>query len=153
MRVLEYVLALAVLAACGKKEEAPKDEHEGHDHAAHEHGPAPHGGELLDLGGGAAHLEVIHDGEGGGLTVYVLGADAKTPVNVEAPALNLMTKGGAVTVPLTAIDAGSDGRASGWKASHEAFKAEPLEGRIRVKVGDKTYQSELEAEGHDHDHK
>jgi hypothetical protein len=146
MRRLEScVLALALLAACGKKPDAAKEEHE--DHAAHE---ALHGGEILDLGGGAAHLEVIHDGGGGNITVYVLGADMKTAVPVEAPVMNLVAKSGPVTVALTAIDPGADGKASAWKGSHEGLKAEPLDGRIRVKIGDRTYQSPLEGEGHDH---
>jgi hypothetical protein len=147
MRILECVLALAVLAACGKKEEAPKDEHEGHDHAAH---VAPHGGEILDLGGGAAHLEIIHDHDGGNMTVYVLGADLKTPVSVEAPVVSL--EKGPVQFTLTAIEPGADGKAVAFKGSHDGLKTDPWVGRIRVKIGDKTYQSPLEGEGHDHDH-
>lgn len=146
MRVLESLCVLGILlAACGDKPDAAKEEHE--DHAAHE---ALHGGEILDLGGGAAHLEVIHDHDGGNITVYVLGADLKTPVAVEAPAVNLMTKSGPATVELTAIETGADGKASAWKGSHEGLKADPWDGRIRVKIGDKTYQSPLEGEGHDH---
>jgi hypothetical protein len=145
MRILECVLGLALLAACGRKPEAPKDD--GHDHAAHE---APHGGEILDLGGGAAHLEVVHDDDGGNITVYVLGADVKTPVAVEAPVVNLVTNAGPVQVPMAAIDPGADGKASAWKGSHEGLKADPLDGGIRVKIGGKTYQSRLEGEAHDH---
>jgi hypothetical protein len=158
MRTLEWILALALLAACGRKDETPKDEHEGHDHApgeehAHEHGEAPHGGEILDLGGGAAHLEIIHDHDGGNMTVYVLGADLKTPVAVEKPAANIMTKGGPATVELTPVDPGADGKAACWKGSHEGLKADPWDGRIRVTIGGKNYQSPLEGAGHDHDHK
>ena len=142
MRTLSCVLGIALLAACGKKDEAPKEEHAEH--------TAPHGGEILDLGGGAMHLEILHDHDGGNMTVYVLGADVKTPVVVEAPVVNLMTEKGGVTVALTAIDPQADGKASAWKGSHEGLKADPWEGRIRVKAGDKTYQSPLEGEGHDH---
>jgi hypothetical protein len=141
------LLALALLAACGKKTEAPPEDEHGHDHT---HGAAPHGGEILDLGGGAAHLEVIHDHDGGNITVFVLGADLETEIAVAAPAVNLMTKSGPVTVPLTAIAPGADGKASGWKGSHEALKADPWDGRIRVNIGDKAYQSPLEGEAHDH---
>jgi len=156
MRVLECTLVLALVAACGgDKPAAPKDEHEGHDHPpgeehAHEHGEAPHGGEILDLGGGAAHLEIIHDHDGGNMTVYVLGEDMKTPVAVEKPAVNIMTAGGPATVELTPVEPGADGKASAWKGSHEGLKADPWDGRIRVKIGDKNYQSPLEGEGHDH---
>lgn len=145
MRIHEWVLALALLAACGKKDDAPKDEHEDHDHAAH---GAPHGGEVLDLGGGAAHLEIIHDHDGGSMTVYVLGADLKTPVSVEAPVVSL--EKGPVQFTLTAIEPGKDGKAVAFKGSHDELKTDPWLGRIRVKIGDKTYQSPLEGEAHDH---
>ena len=156
MRILERLCVFGVLlAACGDKPEAPKDEHEGHDHPpgeehAREHGEAPHGGEILDLGGGAAHLEVIHDHDGGTITVYVLGADMKTAVPVETPVVNLVTASGPATVALAAIDPGADGKASAFKGSHEGLKADPWDGRIRVKIGDKTYQSPLEGEAHEH---
>ncbi len=147
MRTLSCLFGLALLAACGKEPEAPKD---GHEHG-HEHGPAPHGGEVLDLGGGAAHLEVIHDHDGGNMTVYVLGADLKTPIAVEPPVVSL--EKGPVQFTLTAIDPGADGKAVAFKSSHDGLKTDPWLGRIRVKIGDKTYQSPLEGEGHDHDHK
>lgn len=150
MRVLESLCVLGILlAACGDKP-APKDaieaHNDGHDHADH---TAPHGGEILDLGGGAAHLEIIHDHDGGNMTVYILGADMKTAVPIEAPVVNLVTKAGAVTVALTAVEPGADGKASVWKGSHEGLKTDPWDGRIRVKIGGKTYQSELEGEAHD----
>lgn len=143
MRLHECVLGLAFLAACGgDKPAAPKDEHEGHDHVA------PHGGEILDLGNGAAHLEMIHDHDGGNVTVYVLGADLNTPIAVEAPVVSL--EKGPAQFTLTAIDPAADGKASAFKGSHEGLKTDPWEGRIRVKIGDKTYQSPLEGEAHDH---
>jgi len=150
MRLHECVLGLALLAACGDKPDAAHDDHDGHDghdHAAH---VTPHGGEILDLGGGAAHLEVIHDHDGGNLTVYVLGADMKTAVPVETPVVNLVTKSGPVTVALTPVEPGADGKAAAFKGSHEGLKADPWDGRIRVKIGDKTYQSPLEDEAHGH---
>jgi hypothetical protein len=150
MRVHECVLALALLAACGGKPDASREGHD-HDngHDDHDHGAqAPHGGEILDLGGGAAHLEVIHDHDGGNITVYVLGADVKTPIAVEAPVVNL--ENGPVQFTLTAVEPGPDGKASAWKGSHDGLKADPWEGRIRVKIGDKTYQSPLEGEAHEH---
>jgi hypothetical protein len=146
MRLHEFVLGLALFAACGgDKPDATKDDDEGYDHADH---VAPHGGEILDLGGGAAHLEVIHDHDGGNITVFVLGADLKTPIAVEAPVVSL--EKGPVQFTLTAVEPGTGGKASVFKGSHEGLKSDPWEGRIRVKIGDKTYQSPLEGEAHDH---
>lgn len=145
MRIREATLslAIAVILACGNKEEAAKPAD--HDHA---HGDAPHGGEILDLGGGAAHLEMIHDHDGGNVTVYVLGSDLKTPVAVEAPIISLVTKDGPVQFTLTAVNAGADGKADTWKGSHAGLISDPWDGRIRVKIGDKTYQSPLEGKAH-----
>jgi hypothetical protein len=84
------------------------------------------------------------------MTVHVLGGDMKTPIAVEKPAVNIMTTGGPATVELTAIEPGADGKASAWKGSHEGLKADPWDGRIRVTIGGKNYQSPLEGEAHDH---
>jgi hypothetical protein len=84
------------------------------------------------------------------MTVYVLGEDMKTAVAVEKPAVSIMTAGGPATVELTPVDPGADGRAACWKGSHEGLKADPWDGRIRVKIGDKNYQSPLEGEAHEH---
>jgi hypothetical protein len=152
MRTIECVILVALLAACGKKDGAAEEgngheDGDGHDHAAH---AGPHDGEVLDLGGGAYHLEILHDHDGGNMTVYVLGADLKTPVPVAAPVVNL--EKGPVQFTLTPIDPAPDGKAVAFKGSHEGLRSDPWEGRIVVKIGDKTYQSPLEGEGHDHDH-
>jgi hypothetical protein len=105
---------------------------------------------MLELGADVAHLELIHDHDGGAVTVYVLGADAKTPVAVEAPVVNLATKDGPVQFALAAVNPGPDGRADTWKGAHAGLKADRWDGTIRVKIGDKTYTSPLEREPHDH---
>jgi len=148
MRVRELALccALAALAACGRK-----NGDAGHDHDdAHDHPAAPHGGEILELAGGAAHLELIHDHEGGNVTVYVLGADLRTPVAVEAPIVNLVTKDGPVQFALIPVNPRPDGKSDAWKGSHEGLKSDPWDGRIRVVIDGKTYQSPLEGEAHAH---
>ncbi|MGH7162308.1 MAG: hypothetical protein ACREID_02400 [Planctomycetota bacterium] len=146
MNALKISLALvATLAAgCGKEETG------GATPAGHDHPPAPHGGEVLDLGDGDAHLEMIHDHAGGNVTVYVLGADLKTPIAVEMPVIQINRKGLLIPISLTPIDPAPDGKATGWKGSHVGLKADPWDGRIRVTIGDKNYQSPLEAEGHEH---
>jgi hypothetical protein len=147
MRTRDVVIAtcLLLLGACGKDTPAPPREE------AHSHPPAPHGGEVLGLSDDEYHLEMIHDHDGGNVTVYVLGKDLKTPVAVAAPVVNLNTKTGPVQVTLTALAPRPDGTSDGWKGSHEGLKADPWDGRIRVVIAGKTYQSPLEAEAHTHE--
>lgn len=58
--------------------------------AARAHGGnGPHGGALTALGGGVAHLEVLLDDDVGRLTVYLLDADAKTPLVAGPEALDV----------------------------------------------------------------
>jgi predicted small lipoprotein YifL len=135
----------ALLAGCGKDAKGPEPKPP----EEHSHPPPPHGGELLELGNDEYHLELIHDHDGGHVTVYVLGKDVKTPVPVEAPVVNL--EKGPVQFTLTAVNPGPDGKADTWKGSHEGLRTDPWLGRIRVKIGDKTYQSPLEGELHSHD--
>jgi hypothetical protein len=148
MRFRDRTLALfacAALAACGKdaeKKPAPT--------AAHEEHKAPHGGEILELGEEDAHLEMVHDGAAGTLTVYVLDKDVKTPIAIAAPTVTVRTKDGNKEVPATAVNAGADGNADTWKMTHDALKSDPLDGRIRVTIRGKPYQVPLEPEGHAH---
>jgi hypothetical protein len=107
--------------------------------AAHGHDPQ-HGGVVLELGEHEGHLEVVHDATAGTLTAWVYDAEMK-PVASEAPTINL-SKGG-VQVPMTSL-AGSSGATDAWKASHDALKAAPLEGRVRLQLGGKTFQASLE---------
>jgi hypothetical protein len=149
-RSIAPVLALLALSGCGRKDE-PKPTPAAPATGDHAHPPAPHGGEVLSLGADEYHLEMIHDHDGGNVTAYVLGKDLKTPIRVEPPVISLVTKTGPVQFTLTPIDAGADGKAEGFRGSHEGLKADPWDGRIRVRIGDKDYQSPLEGPAHTHD--
>lgn len=114
--------------------------------AADEHShDGKHGGHMIELGDHEAHLEIVHDAAKGTITAYVSDVDMK-PVASEAPTINL-TKGG-VQVAMTPV-AGSGPTSDSWTATHDALKADPLDGRIRLKIGARTYQPALE-DGHDH---
>ncbi|MCC7140021.1 MAG: hypothetical protein IT460_16495 [Planctomycetes bacterium] len=146
-----FLIAIAAsLAACGK-DDAPGKAASGSglpvatEPAAEEHEhKGRHGGELLELGEHEGHVEIVHEESTGTITAYVSDADMK-PIAVEAPVINL-TKG-AVQVSMTPLS-GSGPKTDAWKATHEGLKIEPLDGRIRVKIGDRTYQVSLE-----HEHK
>lgn len=148
MRDLGLVVAAAALAGCGGKDApkpgpAAKEAGDAHGHEA----KGPHGGEVAVVGDEVAHLEIVHDEKAGDLTLHVLGADVKTPKAIAAPVLNLTTKSGPVQIPFEAVGAGADGTAAQWKARHDALKADPLDGRVRVTIDGKTHQVSL---AHEH---
>jgi hypothetical protein len=147
MRPWIPVLSLLLAAGCGR--DAPKGDAPAGGGHTHSH-DAPHGGEIVPLGEDAGHAEILHDHDGGNMTVWILGPDAKTDVVVAAPEVQIAFQGKPVAVPLTAVSPGPDGRSNQWKGSHEALKADPWEGRIRVTIDGKTYQGPLEPPAHGH---
>ena len=115
----------------------------------HEEHKAPHGGPLLEVGEEEAHLELVHDEKAGKLTLYLLGKDAKTPVAIkDAPKVNLKTDKGPKQIETKAVEA-KDGLASCFEATDDALKADPLNGRIALTLGEKKYNVELK---HEHGH-
>ncbi|MCC7140171.1 MAG: hypothetical protein IT460_17250 [Planctomycetes bacterium] len=153
MRSLRWVAAAlaATLAACSDDKggatskpppTSPADAH------ADEH-KAPHGGELLELGEHEAHLEIVHDHKGGNMTVYVLDGELKSPISVAPPTVTIRTKDGNQEFTLTAVNPKPDGTADTWKGSHPGLVADPWDGRIRLTVRGKAFQSPLEGESHE----
>ena len=144
--IAPIVLALLALGlgACGDKgAPAPKSD------AGHEHTP-PHGGEMLELGNEEGHLELMHDHDGGNVTVWVYDGKMK-PVRVAAPTIVVQMKaGGTQEFTLTAVDPQPDGTSDTWKGQHDGLKTDPWEGRIRVTIGGKPFQSPLEGPAHTH---
>ncbi len=143
MRELAILLCCA-LAACGKK----KEEGGGGGHAHDE--PGPHGGEILDLGGGAYHLEILHDHDGGSMKVWILDSAMKETIPVPAPVVNLVTKGGPVQFTLTPGATLEGNLALEWHGAHDGLKVDPWDGRIVLNIKGKTFQSPLEGEAHKH---
>ena len=120
----------------------------------HGHGEAkgPNGGEVQEIGDkDDHHVELIHDHTGGKVTLILLAKDVKTPVAIKnAPLINLQGKAGNKQVAMKPVDP-VDGAASRWEGSDEAFKADPVHGRIAIELAGKKYQLKLDAHGgHDH---
>ncbi|GMU57807.1 MAG: hypothetical protein AMXMBFR33_69530 [Candidatus Xenobia bacterium] len=83
---MHFWMALLLLAiGC----QAPAPDH--HDHGHHEH-KAPHGGTLIVLGEEAAHLELVLS-PSGGMTVYVLDAEAENSIRVAQSELRIEVDG------------------------------------------------------------
>jgi hypothetical protein len=140
------VVALA-LGACGDKARSGPKPEEPHHH------DAPHGGEMLELGAGEeAHLELMHDHDGGNVTVYVYDGQMK-PVKSTTPTIVIQQKADKTKsseFQLTAVNPGPDGTSDTWKGSHADLVADPWEGRIRLTIGGKSFQSPLEGPAHTH---
>jgi hypothetical protein len=146
--LLPSILVFVSLAACGKEASTPKGDGAP---AAHSHPPAPHGGEVQEMGQDEYHLEMIHDHDGGHVTVYVLEKDLKTAVRVPAPVIQVNAKGGPVQFTLTAVNPGPDGTAEAWKGSHDGLKVDPWDGTIRIQVRGKQFRNPLEGPVHTHE--
>ncbi|NUN48357.1 MAG: hypothetical protein HUU15_05960 [Candidatus Brocadiae bacterium] len=142
------LLCLALTACKEKKDDHAHKPGGGHDHGDHELGP--HKGEIVDIADGAYHLEILHDHDGGHMTVWVLDGKLEKTLQVPAPVVNLKTKDGPVQFTLEAASPLADGMAECWKGSHAGLKTDPWDGRVVIRIGDKTYQPPLEGAAHGH---
>lgn len=147
MKLTLVALALTALGCGGRTLLAEEGGH-GHDHDA----AGPNGGEVQELGDkDDTHVELVHDHPNGKVTLYLLAKDRKTPVAIKtAPLINVVGKAGNKQVAMTPSNP-VDGAAFRWEASDEAFKADPIKGRISIELNGKKHQVKLDAhEGHGH---
>ena len=156
------IVALFVVSACGKNELRSSDHAnpnaetlavEGEHHV---HGDAPHGGTLADWGGGAYHVEFTVDHDAASTSVYILGADAKTSVPVNADKLLLTINEPAFQMDLTPDpQAGeAEGTASRFVGQHENLGiVREFAGTISGEVDGTPYAGDFteEASGHGHE--
>ncbi|MEM7262085.1 MAG: hypothetical protein AAF488_08845 [Planctomycetota bacterium] len=145
-QTLTLLTVCGLLFSIGCTAESPSGD--GHDHG-HSHGEPQHGGMLIEVEGEAGHLELVHDATSGLATLYVTGPDAKTAMVIAAPELKVTSAEGPVVIPMTAVGE-KDGMASQFKASHDALKKEPIDGRVSLKIGDKSYNPVIEESHHAH---
>ncbi len=167
------MLGLTGLAGCGGdkggeyrvfdkgNDTAPDAEHgNAHTHD-HGHGHGPHEGDLIELGEEEFHAEVVVDEEKYKLTLYLLGADAKTAVAIEAKELTLEMPGkdAPVKYALTAGPVDADGKVSQFEITSEALidafhEDSKAVGKFKVSIGGKEFTGEIKhSHDHDHDHK
>ena len=143
-----------------KKDTSPDAEHgNAHDH---EHGDShgPHGGDLIELGDEEYHAEVMFDEESHKVILFLLGADAKSAVSVEAKELALEMTGqdAPVTHALAAApqEGDGDGKSSRFEITSEdlieAFHHDPKTvGKFQVSIGGKEFTGKIK-HAHDDDH-
>lgn len=137
---------------------AAHDDH-GHDHDAHAHGP--HEGELVELGGGKFHGEVVHQHDDHLVIVYLLGGDAKTaaPVAATEVSVNLMVAGkpSQFKIPAAPDAADPTGTSSRFELKDEALcdalDAADANARLNAEIDGQAFTGEIAHHGHEgHDH-
>lgn len=148
------------------KKDTSHDAEHGHVHAHdHGHGHGPHEGDLIELGEEEYHAEVVFDEEKHKVILYLLGADAKSAVPIEAKELTLEMPGKDAPVSHTLAAAPQEGDGEGKSSRFEitsedlieAFHHDPKSvGKFKVSIGGKDFTGEIKHDHdheHDHDHK
>lgn len=131
----------------------------GHEHAHEEHGP--HEGELIELGGGKYHAELVHDDATHQVTIYLLGEDAKTaaPVAEESLIINALADGKPQSFTLAAkpLEGESDGKTSRFELADEgltkAIDDAKSKARFSITIDGRPYSGSIEAHDHEHEQK
>jgi hypothetical protein len=133
----------------------PAHEHE-HDHAHGEHGP--HNGDLIELGGGSYHAELVHDDASKLVTIYLLGKDAKAPAPIaeESLVVSALVEGKPQQFVLAAKPQEGDGenQSSRFELTDAALVGAidnpDSKARLNVTIEGRPYVGTIEAHHHDH---
>ncbi|WP_286762997.1 MULTISPECIES: hypothetical protein [Rhodopirellula] len=117
-----------------------------------EHGP--HGGELVELGKEAFHIEMMHGT--GAVALYVLDGSATKPVAIEAEKLTVSLKhDGEVKSfelpanPQAEDESGKSSRFTSTSAEMDQWMEAGAEGAVILQIDGKSFTGKI---SHDHDH-
>jgi len=116
LQSLYFIGLVALLSACGKKNETEHKHGSGHVHVA------PHGGTLVEIGEHVYNLELVRDNAAGKLTAYVLDGHAENFVRIKSPSIELIAMPGGTYTPvsLKAVANPSTGETVGDTCQFEA---------------------------------
>ncbi len=127
-------LGLVWATGCGKSDPttAPKadDDKDKKDKKVkkddHGHGTGPHEGVVFDFSGGKWHGEFKPSHTNKDATVWILGADEKTPAPIKVEKLRLVVSNTnpKITIDLLPVDADKDGKASTFTGKDPGFGVE-----------------------------
>jgi len=156
------ILAVGMAAGCSQNPGGPAaPAAPAETNGQHAHGSTgPQGGHLIELGNGKYHAELAHDETSGEVTIYLLDAQARSAVPIEAAALVINLKHGdeAEQFELAASPAEGDppGMSSRF-ASRDAALAERLDqagadAQLVVPIQGQQLRGRIEHAEHDHDH-
>ena len=161
--VLGTAVCLGLLAGCAsetpdqtavRQPAQQADDPAGHGHEGH-HKQGPHQSQIVDLGEGDYHAELIHDEKSHTITVYILddSGEKTTAIEAEELTVNLVHDGKPQQFKLAASpdDGDPQGKSSRFVSDDEELgehiDAEDADARIVVKVAGRSYTGSL-----DHDH-
>lgn len=153
-----------LLVGCGRPSSEPKategattssDTHDhAHDHAHH----GPHHGHLMEIGEEEYHAEWTHD-ETGKVTFYILDAQAKQEVPIEAPEIRIEVKIGEnppVTYTLPAVSP-QEGKSAVFEITNkellgvlETLKSPGVVATLHVTIAGKTFAQQIVEHEHAH---
>ncbi len=147
------LVAAFLFAACGNSAGG-----EGGDSASpdaggqgHAHEVGAHGGEVLDLGDGQAHVELVINDADQRVDLYLMGSDGRTAVEATvAPAVNVHTAAGPKQIATTPADGSTP--ASHFTATDPAFGDHHLEGQLAITIAGKQYFALLVPHEHEAEH-
>lgn len=136
--------------------QAETSKEEAHDHEAH----GPHDGDIVELGGGEYHAEVVHDHDAQMITVYLFDEFLERPASVatESITINLTVDGKPSQFKLPAAPGASDPAGSSARfelkdaALCEALDAQGVDARLSVMIRGQAFTGTLDHAGHDHEH-
>jgi hypothetical protein len=162
--VLLTLGALPMIGGCGTKESsslppAPVQwDEDGHDHAVHVHPTkGPHHGQLIELGNGEYHAELVHDEPSHLVGVYLLDSKATTAVPIAERELtvNLLVNGKPTQFQLAAapLDRESDQHSSHFERYDqklcEALELPDSKARFNVTIQGRHFVAYIESHKHD----
>jgi hypothetical protein len=192
LAMLCVTIGFSLMAGCGGQTPPPAaEEHGDHDHehgdhdhehgehehgdhahegeAGHEHGHSstgPNGGHLIELGEEDYHAELVHDDYQPSVSLYLLDAQARSPVvtATKEMLLNVLVNGAPQQFKLMAapLSGEKDGSASRFHSTDESLwrlisDESKLSGRFNVSIGGKQFVGQFDHAPHgehagDHKH-
>lgn len=117
----------------------------------------PHDGALIELGAEEYHGELVHDEEGGTVTIYILDSTAKKTVAIDGPhvTINIRHDGQGKQFRLVASSDSDDpaGKSSRFvsdeKELGDDLHLDDVDAALVVEIAGKSYRGKIV---HDHDH-
>jgi len=159
-RASALFLALAVATGCSQDASGPAAPASfGDGHAEHAHPTkGPHEGDLIELGNEEYYAELVHDEQAGAVTIYLLDAEAKAAVPIEATELtiNLKHAGQIEQFKLAASPDVSDprGKSSRFMSSDAEFiediERQDAEPQLVATIDGKQYRGNISPGQHEH---